>query len=153
LLRAWTLLKAEAGPEGCAWTEEQIHQAFGVGLVTLSRVRQSFVEHGTLTDRPTIGNCGHRRDRARVRSDVLTLTWLAQAYEPSRAMASPGGAEPSRPPRAVGAVAQAAGDDELDLAVQADVLQRGAGLAGGPDDWLVRATGGWGLVFVTRHQV
>jgi hypothetical protein len=79
---------------------------------------------------------GHRQDRARVRSDVLTLAWLAQVYEPSHAMASRCSAEPSRPPRAVGAVVQAAGDDELDLAVQADVLQRGVGLAGGPDDWL-----------------
>lgn len=46
LLRAWTLLKADAGPQGCAWTDEQIHQTFGVGLVTIYRVRQSFVEEG-----------------------------------------------------------------------------------------------------------
>lgn len=46
LLRAWTLLKADAGPEGEAWTDERIHQTFGVGLVTIYRVRQSFVEDG-----------------------------------------------------------------------------------------------------------
>jgi hypothetical protein len=39
---------------------------------------------------------------------------------------------------AIGAVAQSARDDELDLAVQADVLQRGAGLSGGPGDGLLQ---------------
>ena len=48
LLRAWTLLKADSGPQGCAWTDEQIRQTFGVGLVTIYRVRQSFVEDGLL---------------------------------------------------------------------------------------------------------
>jgi transposase len=55
LLRAWTLLKADAGPQGGAWTDEQIRQTFGVGLVTIYRVRQSFVEDGlkaALTRRP-----------------------------------------------------------------------------------------------------
>lgn len=46
LLRAWTLLKADAGPQGCDWTDEQIRQTFGIGLVTIYRVRQSFVEGG-----------------------------------------------------------------------------------------------------------
>jgi transposase len=46
LLRAWTLLKADASPEAEAWTDERIHQTFGVGLVTIYRVRQSFVEDG-----------------------------------------------------------------------------------------------------------
>jgi transposase len=46
LLRAWTLLKADAAPEGCGWTDEQIRQTFGIGLVTIDRVRQSFVEDG-----------------------------------------------------------------------------------------------------------
>jgi transposase len=46
LLRAWTLLKADAGPQGCEWTDEQIRQTFGIGLVTIYRVRQSFVEGG-----------------------------------------------------------------------------------------------------------
>ena len=55
LLRAWTLLKADSSPQGYAWTDEQIHQTFGVGLVTIYRVRQSFVEdglHAALTRRP-----------------------------------------------------------------------------------------------------
>jgi hypothetical protein len=46
LTRAWVLLKADAGPDGPAWTDEQIHQTFSVGLVTIYRVRQSFVEDG-----------------------------------------------------------------------------------------------------------
>lgn len=55
LLRAWTLLKADSGPQGCAWTDEQIRQTFGIGLVTIYRVRQSFVEDGlraALTRKP-----------------------------------------------------------------------------------------------------
>lgn len=46
LSRAWVLLKADAAPSGPAWTDEQIHQTFSVGLVTIYRVRQAFVEHG-----------------------------------------------------------------------------------------------------------
>jgi hypothetical protein len=48
LLRAWTLLTADAGPQGGDWTDEQIRQTFGIGLVTIDRVRQSFVEDGLL---------------------------------------------------------------------------------------------------------
>jgi transposase len=46
LTRAWVLLKADAGPAGPAWTDEQIQQTFAVGLVTIYRVRQGFVEDG-----------------------------------------------------------------------------------------------------------
>jgi hypothetical protein len=46
LTRAWVLLKADAGSAGPAWTDEQIRQTFSVGLVTIYRVRQSFVEDG-----------------------------------------------------------------------------------------------------------
>jgi transposase len=50
------LLKADASPEqGPAWTDEQIRDALDVGLVTIYRVRQSFVEEGlgaTLQPRP-----------------------------------------------------------------------------------------------------
>jgi len=46
LTRAWVLLKADAGPAGPAWTDEQIQQTFAVGLVTIYRARQSFVEDG-----------------------------------------------------------------------------------------------------------
>jgi hypothetical protein len=46
LSRAWILLKADATPPGPAWTDELIHQTFSVGLVTIYRVRQAFVENG-----------------------------------------------------------------------------------------------------------
>jgi transposase len=51
--RAWVLLKADtAGP---AWPDEQIRTTFAVGLATIYRVRQTFVEEGlqaALTRRP-----------------------------------------------------------------------------------------------------
>ena len=46
LSRAWVLLKADAAPGGPAWTDELIRQTFSVGLVTVYRVRQAFVEDG-----------------------------------------------------------------------------------------------------------
>ena len=51
--RAWILLKADAA--GPAWSDEQIRTTFAIGLATLYRVRQSFVEEGVqavLTRRP-----------------------------------------------------------------------------------------------------
>jgi transposase len=44
--RAWILLKADAGAEGPAWSDEKIRETFTVGLVTIYRVRQTFVEEG-----------------------------------------------------------------------------------------------------------
>jgi transposase len=56
LTRARILLKADATPgQGPAWNDEQIREALDVGLVTIYRVRQSFVEEGlelTLKPRP-----------------------------------------------------------------------------------------------------
>jgi transposase len=55
LTRARILLKADASPEGPDWTDDDIHQALEVGLATIARVRQAFVEQGlqaTLTPRP-----------------------------------------------------------------------------------------------------
>jgi transposase len=54
ITRAWILLKADAGV-GPAWSDEQIRTAFGVGLATIYRVRQTYVEEGlaaVLTRRP-----------------------------------------------------------------------------------------------------
>ena len=64
LARARILLKADAGPHGPAWKDDQIQEAFEVALVTIHRVRQAFVEEGlqaTLT----------RRRQARHRSRKL----------------------------------------------------------------------------------
>jgi transposase len=46
LTRARILLKADASPQGPAWNDEQIRNALDVGLATIYRVRQSFVEEG-----------------------------------------------------------------------------------------------------------
>lgn len=42
--RAWVLLKADA--DGPNWSDPEIAEAFGVGLSTVHRVRQAFVEEG-----------------------------------------------------------------------------------------------------------
>jgi Homeodomain-like domain len=44
--RAWILLQADASGDGPAWSDEQIAQAYDVGLRTLHRVRQTWVEEG-----------------------------------------------------------------------------------------------------------
>jgi transposase len=46
ITRARILLKADASKLGPAWTDEQIRQALDVGLITVYRVRQDFVESG-----------------------------------------------------------------------------------------------------------
>lgn len=45
ITRAWILLKAEVGP-GPGWSDEEIRTTFAVGLATIYRVRQTFVEEG-----------------------------------------------------------------------------------------------------------
>jgi transposase len=44
--RAWILLQADAGSAGPGWRDEEIQQAYAVGLVTIYRVRHAFVEEG-----------------------------------------------------------------------------------------------------------
>ena len=44
--RAWILLKADAGNAGPGWPDGEIQSTFTVGLVTIYRVRQTFVEEG-----------------------------------------------------------------------------------------------------------
>jgi len=44
LTRARVLLKADASDLGPCWTDEQIRQALDVGLATVYRLRQAFVE-------------------------------------------------------------------------------------------------------------
>ncbi len=48
ITRAWILLKADRA-DGPGWPDEQIRQTFNVGLVTIYRVRQTFVEEGLET--------------------------------------------------------------------------------------------------------
>jgi transposase len=44
--RARILLQADASVQGPAWTDEQIRHALNVGLATIYRTRQAFVEDG-----------------------------------------------------------------------------------------------------------
>lgn len=44
--RAWILLQADASTAGPGWSDEQISEAYGVGLRTIQRVRQTWVEEG-----------------------------------------------------------------------------------------------------------
>jgi transposase len=62
ITRAWILLKAD-GADGPGWSDELIRQTFNVGLVTIYRVRQTFVEEGleaVLTRQPKTRH-RHRR--------------------------------------------------------------------------------------------
>lgn len=43
---AHVLLKADAGPTGPRWTDEQIREALDVGLRTIARIRRAFVDEG-----------------------------------------------------------------------------------------------------------
>jgi transposase len=62
ITRARVLLKADASEVGPAWTDERIQDALDVGLVTVYRIRQSFVEDGLqATLRPKKTNREYRR--------------------------------------------------------------------------------------------
>jgi transposase len=62
LTKARVLLKADASDDGPAWTDERIKEALDVGLVTVYRIRQSFVEDGLQTTlRPRKTNREYQR--------------------------------------------------------------------------------------------
>jgi hypothetical protein len=44
ILHAQVLLKADAAPAGPCWTDEQICDAFGIGVTAVARIRRRFVE-------------------------------------------------------------------------------------------------------------
>lgn len=46
IMHAHVLLKADRGPLGPAWSDQQIHEAFGVGEATIWRIRCRFMETG-----------------------------------------------------------------------------------------------------------
>lgn len=65
LLHARILLKADAGAEGSCWSDAEISQALEVGIATIQRVRQLFVEQGltaALQRRSPSGQRNHRLD-------------------------------------------------------------------------------------------
>ena len=43
---AHILLKTDSSEQGASWSDKQIHEAFGVGMTTIWRVRRRFVEQG-----------------------------------------------------------------------------------------------------------
>jgi transposase len=60
--RAHILLQADASEQGPAFTDEQIRQALDVGLATIYRTRQAFVEDGlALALRPRKANREYQR--------------------------------------------------------------------------------------------
>ena len=62
ITRARILLLADASEQGLAWADEQIRQALDVGLATIYRTRQSFVEDGLdLALRPRKANREYQR--------------------------------------------------------------------------------------------
>ena len=46
VMHAHILLKTDSSQQGVNWSDEQIREAFGVGMATIWRVRRRFVEHG-----------------------------------------------------------------------------------------------------------
>lgn len=46
IMHAQILLKTESGEKGPRWSQEQIQEAFGVGITTVKRIRHAFVEKG-----------------------------------------------------------------------------------------------------------
>ena len=45
-MRAQVLLKADAGPDGPAWVDRRIAEAFDVSVVTVEKIRKSYVLEG-----------------------------------------------------------------------------------------------------------
>ena len=46
VMHAHILLKTDRSQQGPKWSDEQMHEAFGVGMATIWRVRRRFVEEG-----------------------------------------------------------------------------------------------------------
>jgi transposase len=45
-MRAQVLLKADGGPDGPGWIDSRIAEAFGVSVVTIEKIRKSYVLEG-----------------------------------------------------------------------------------------------------------
>ena len=46
IMHAHVLRKIESSPHGPDWSDQQLHEAFGVGEATVWRIRRRFLEHG-----------------------------------------------------------------------------------------------------------
>jgi transposase len=77
IMHAQILLKADSSEGGPKWSDEQIHETFGVGIATIERVRKRFVEHGfedALTRRPQPPRPEKRILNGRHEADLIALS-------------------------------------------------------------------------------
>lgn len=77
LMHVYILLKANSSAQGPNWSDEQIHEAFGVGKSTIWRVRRRFVEQGlddALTRRPQPERPGKRIFDGEKEAHLIALT-------------------------------------------------------------------------------
>jgi transposase len=76
LTHARILLNADAAPEGIGRTDQEIHETLGVGLSTIYRVRQRFVEESfdaAIHPRPAPPRPGKRKIPQEVEKQLVTL--------------------------------------------------------------------------------
>lgn len=77
IMHVHILLKAESSEQGPQWSDEQIHEAFGVGKSTIWRVRGRFVEHGledALARRPQPERPAQRKLDGEKEAHLIALT-------------------------------------------------------------------------------
>ena len=69
------LLKADSGPEGSGWSDEQISEALGVSVSTVARVRKRFAQEGMgcLLKRPLVRRPSRRRLDGEQEAHLLAL--------------------------------------------------------------------------------
>ena len=84
LTRAWVLLKADVGPDGPAWTDEEIHQTFHVSLITIYRIRQGFVEQGFASVLRRQKPCRSRPRRLDGEQEAHLIALACQSPPPGR---------------------------------------------------------------------
>ena len=70
--RAQILLKADQGPEGPAWSDQRISEAFDVGRVTVERTRKTLVLEGLSAA------CRVRRRRRAAAARLASGRWQRQ---------------------------------------------------------------------------
>lgn len=77
IMHVHILLKADSSEQGPQWSDEQIHEAFGVGKSTIWRVRRRFVEQGledALTRRPQPERPTQRKLDGEKEAHLIALT-------------------------------------------------------------------------------
>jgi Homeodomain-like domain len=82
--RAWILLQADASPNGPSWSDEQIRDAYGVGLVTIYRVRQTFVEKGVAAVLSRQPKARHRHRRLDGEQEARLIALACEQPPPGR---------------------------------------------------------------------